>query len=123
MRNGRLLVAERPVGKPYSGFWEFPGGKVEDQESGEQTLRRELHEELGVEVTASRHLFNHTHVYPDKTVLLEVWLVTEFTGEPQGQENQALRWVLPAEITQLPLLEGNWAIIDKIISSILMHDQ
>lgn len=110
----KLLVAQRPVGKPYSGYWEFPGGKVEKQEAGEQALKRELHEELGIEIISSQHLFNHTHSYPDKNVLLEVWLVSQFSGEPQSKENQELRWVTQSEMKQLQLLEGNWPILDKI---------
>lgn len=113
-RENKLLVAERPVGKPYSGFWEFPGGKVELNELGEHALKRELHEELGIEVQTSQCLFEHQYTYPDKIVRLEVWHVTEFSGEPQGQENQELRWVTFDEMMELKLLEGNWPIVDRI---------
>lgn len=116
LRNGKMLIAERPPGKPYSGYWEFPGGKIEAQESGKAALHRELQEELGIEITAAKHLFDHTYQYPDKTVLLEVWLVKEFTGEPQGQENQQLRWIALYEAANVRLLEGNWTILDKLES-------
>lgn len=109
-----MLVAERPLHKPYSGYWEFPGGKIENDETGEQALTRELQEELGIVVTAARLWFQHVHTYPDKTVCLELWLVDSFSGEPQGKENQLLRWVQPTEIEQLNLLEGNRPILDKI---------
>lgn len=113
-RNDKLLVAERPVGKPYSGFWEFPGGKIEAAETGSDALKRELHEELGVVVLASTHLFNHSYDYPDKRVNLEVWQVTQFSGEPVSLENQSLRWVTLSEMSHLRLLEGNWPIVEKL---------
>src|SRR5437868_15512312 len=83
----KLLVAERPSGKPYAGYWEFPGGKVEKSESGEQAIKRELHEELGITVLTTQFLFTHHYVYPDKQVELEIWLITEFQGRPHGKEN------------------------------------
>jgi 8-oxo-dGTP diphosphatase len=116
MRDGKLLVAERPEGKPYSGFWEFPGGKIEADESGDAAIRRELQEELGIDVIQADCWFEHLHAYPDKTVLLELWRVTEFSGEPEGRENQVLRWVTFEEILHLPLLEGNLAILSQIKS-------
>lgn len=116
MRDGGILVAERPEGKPYSGYWEFPGGKVEEDESSESAIKRELDEELGIKVIASNHWFEHLHAYPDKTVLLELWRVTEFSGEPHGQENQTLRWVSYEELLHLRLLEGNLALLSQIKS-------
>lgn len=113
-QENKLLIAERPPGKPYSGYWEFPGGKVEANELSEHALKRELHEELGIEVISSQHLFDHNYTYPDKHVLLEVWLIKQFRNEPQSKENQKLLWVSHAEMIQLPLLQGNWDILDKI---------
>jgi 8-oxo-dGTP diphosphatase len=116
MRDGKLLMAERPEGKPYSGYWEFPGGKIEDDEDVGTAIKRELHEELGIEVTNAEPWFEHLHAYPDKTVFLELWLIKEFSGEPQGLENQQLRWVGYEEILHLNLLEGNLAIVSQIKS-------
>lgn len=115
-RGNTVLVAERPEGKPYSGYWEFPGGKVEANESGEDALKRELHEELGIDVVSASFWFDHEHAYPDKTVHLEMWLVSEFNGEPHSKENQQLRWVNLEQILALRLLEGNWPIINQIKS-------
>ena len=115
-RDGKVLVAERPAGKPYSGYWEFPGGKIESNETNHAALVRELKEELGIEVVAAKHWFEHQHAYPDKTVQLDMWIVDEFTGEPHGKENQQLRWATLSDILDLRLLEGNWPIIDKIRS-------
>lgn len=115
-KEGKLLVGQRPLGKPYSGYWEFPGGKIEESESSEQALKRELQEELGIDVVHAKHWFEHTHAYPDKTVLLDMWLVTQFLGEPESKENQTLRWVTLTDLLALQLLEGNWPIIDRIKS-------
>lgn len=114
MRDGKLLVAERPQGKPYSGYWEFPGGKVEVGEDSLSAMKRELREEIGVEAVELEHWFDHLHAYPDKTVLLELWRVKDYRGEPKGQENQELRWVDYDEMMHLQLLEGNLAIISEI---------
>lgn len=113
-RNDKILIAERPQGKPYSGFWEFPGGKIEPHESGEQALIRELHEELGIEVKLTQLLFHHEYTYPDKTVHLQIWQVTQFSGEPHGKENQQLRWVTKSQMMSMKLLEGNWAIVERL---------
>jgi len=113
-RGEKVLVAKRPENKPYSGYWEFPGGKIEENELGKDALIRELHEELGVDVASAKHLFDHVHAYPDKTVILELWLVMDFSGEPHSKENQEIRWVTLSEMLSLNLLEGNWAIMEKI---------
>lgn len=113
-QDNKVLVAERPKGKPYDGYWEFPGGKIETNESGIDALKRELNEELGIQVKQANFWFDHTHTYPDKTVFLEMWQVTEFLGKPISKENQTLRWVTFPEILNLRLLEGNWPIIEKI---------
>lgn len=115
-REDTFLIAERPVGKPYSGYWEFPGGKLEPHELAEQALKRELHEELGIQVITAQYICDHHYTYPDKTVKLEVWLVNDFVGEPQGQENQIIRWVSLADMSTMPLLEGNWPLLDIIKS-------
>lgn len=109
-----LLVAQRPPGKSYSGYWEFPGGKVEPAETSVAALRRELKEELNIDILNATLLLEHQHHYPDKTVQLEIWQVTDFCNEPCGHENQIIRWVTFAEMQQLNILEGNLAIMDQI---------
>lgn len=91
--DGRVLVARRPLDKHQGGLWEFPGGKIELGESAELALARELHEELGIRVRCARPLIRVHHDYPDKHVLLDVWEVTAFDGEPHGAEGQPLAWV------------------------------
>lgn len=95
---GRVLLAQRPDGKIAAGYWEFPGGKIEPEETPRQALDRELHEELGVTVRAARPLIRFRHEYSNRSVLLDTWLVTAFDGEPHGREDQALRWLRPAEL-------------------------
>ena len=82
--DGRVLIAKRPQDKHQGGLWEFPGGKVEEGEAVERALARELEEELGIRVEAARPLIQVQHDYPDKQVLLDVWEVSSFTGEPHG---------------------------------------
>src|SRR5262245_60995376 len=115
-RGDKILIAERPQGKPYSGYWEFPGGKIEPHESGYDTLIRELHEELGVTVNAANFLFHHEYAYPDKIVHLQIWEITDFAGEPHGREEQAISWVNLSEMKNYRLLEGNWALVERLES-------
>lgn len=113
-RGETILIAERPEGTPYAGYWEFPGGKIEQQESGEEALKRELYEELGIVISPATALFEHTYQYPDKTVRLEIWLVDQFEGEPYGKEGQKLCFVTLDDIHKFNLLEGNWPILERI---------
>lgn len=113
-REGKVLVGCRPEGKPYSGYWEFPGGKIESHETGEEALARELHEELGITVHRANMWFEHLHHYPDKTVNLILWRVNDFEGDPSSREAQELRWVSLEEMLSLNLLEGNRFIMDRI---------
>jgi 8-oxo-dGTP diphosphatase len=109
--DGRYLLAQRPAGKPYEGYWEFPGGKLEVGESVEAALSRELHEELGIRVTACERWRTLEHDYPHAYVRLFFCKVTAWDGEPVGQEEQALAWQhLPASVSPLlpaaiPVLE------------------
>lgn len=109
--DGRILIARRGESQHQGGLWEFPGGKVEDGEAVEVALARELREELGIEVTAARPLIKITHDYPDKQILLDVWDVSGFTGEPHGAEGQPLAWVLPRELPQYEFPEANRPIV------------
>lgn len=117
-RDDKLLIAERPSSKPFSGYWEFPGGKLAPAESAELALHRELQEELGIAVCSSTHLFDHHHDYPTRSVDLSIWHVSDFDGEPQGLENQAIAWVPFEKLVDYPLLPGNWAILDRLQKSL-----
>jgi 8-oxo-dGTP diphosphatase len=108
---GRVLVTQRPAGKSRAGQWEFPGGKIEGGESGAEALRRELREELGVQVTAAHALLELAHEYPEQQVLLSAWVVDAMRGVPCGREGQRLRWALPAALRALPLLPADLPIV------------
>jgi len=89
---GRLLLAQRPQGKHLAGTWEFPGGKLESGESPMSGMARELDEELGIRVHASRPLLSLTHAYPEKTVRLLLREVCDWDGEPHSREGQPIAW-------------------------------
>lgn len=90
--DGSLLLGQRPEGKPYAGWWELPGGKLEPGETILAALARELHEELGITVQASSTWITHVHAYKHATVRLFFCRVTQWEGEPRGLESQALQW-------------------------------
>ena len=114
---GSLLLAQRPGGKPYEGYWEFPGGKVEPGEAIAEALKREFREELGVEVLQCEPWCCVEHVYPHAHVHLHFYIIRQWRGEPQSLEGQAFAWqgevavepVLPATI---PLLEWLYRVGD-----------
>ncbi|MDD2051458.1 Nudix family hydrolase [Pseudomonas putida] len=109
--DGRILIARRADTQHQGGLWEFPGGKVEAGESVEVALARELSEELGIGVTTARPLIAVRHDYPDKQVLLDVWEVSAFTGEPHGAEGQPLAWVTARELSDYAFPAANQPIV------------
>lgn len=112
----RFLIAQRPLHVPQGGLWEFPGGKLEPNESAEQALIREIREEIGLEVKKCQFLGEITHQYPDKQVQLIVFHVTEFTGVAACLEGQlALKWVDRELFNPNDFPEANCAIF-KLIS-------
>ncbi len=108
---GRVLIAQRPPGKALAGRWEFPGGKRHAGESAFDALVRELREELGVEARAAEPLMRYAVEYPGRTVWLDMWVVTDWRGEPRGLDGQALCWVSPAELAQHDILEADQPIV------------
>jgi 8-oxo-dGTP diphosphatase len=111
---GRVLVAQRPVGKHLAGRWEFPGGKLNPGETPLAGLKRELAEELGVTLEAAEPLIRLHHDYPDRFVLLDVWRVTRYSGTPASLDRQALDWVAPDRLPSIDLLEADRPIITAL---------
>jgi 8-oxo-dGTP diphosphatase len=113
---GRVLIAQRPPGKALAGRWEFPGGKLHAGESACEALVRELREELGVEVRAAQHLMRYPVEYPGRVVWLNMWIVTDWGGEPAGLDGQALKWVAPPRLPEEDILEADQPIVDVLVS-------
>lgn len=111
---GRILIAQRPPGKHMAGGWEFPGGKVEPEEEPLAGLKRELREELGVDVIEATPLIAYEHGYSDRRVLLDLWLVSRYAGEPRSVEGQPLQWVTIDELETVGLLEADRPMIPAL---------
>jgi 8-oxo-dGTP diphosphatase len=109
-----ILVARRAQAAHQGGLWEFPGGKVEAGETVQAALHRELLEELAIEVRRCEPLLSIEHDYADKSVLLDVWWIDAFDGEPHGREGQPLRWVDVTELGGLEFPAANVPIIAAI---------
>ena len=102
---GRVLLAQRPASKSMAGLWEFPGGKVDEGETLEAALLRELAEELGIQVDPASlsPLTFASHAYPAFNLVMPLFLVTAWTGEPAGREGQALAWLPAGDLASKPM--------------------
>ena len=109
--DGRFLLGQRPAGKVYAGYWEFPGGKIEPGEAPLAALKRELHEELGIEVERAYPWLTRDYDYAHAAVRLRFFRVVRWTGEPHGRENQRFAWQYPDAISVDPLLPANTPIL------------
>lgn len=114
--DGRLLIAQRPPGKAMAGLWEFPGGKVEPDETPEQALIRELTEELGITVTeACLAPFTFaSHQYADFHLLMPLYLCRRWHGIPAAHEHAALKWVRPRELSAWPMPPADLPLIPML---------
>ncbi len=110
-RDGKILICLRPKHLDQGGLWEFPGGKREDGEGRFDALRRELHEELGIEIRSAVPLLRLTHRYPTKSIDLDVWEVTAWQGSAFGREGQKVEWVAPSQLDHYAFPSANKAII------------
>jgi len=112
--DGRYLVARRAPGQAMAGLWEFPGGAVEDGETAEAALARELREELGVTVAVGYPLTFAWHREAEQEVLLLFYRAALAAGEPHGREGQEVRWVTPAELAALPTPPADAELIRRL---------
>ena len=112
--HGRVLLQRRHADTHQGGLWEFPGGKLEPDESVARGLARELHEELGVDVLEHRPLIRVHHDYADRSVVLDVHAVTAWRGEPLGREGQPLAWVGPAQLRDYPMPAADEPVVKSL---------
>ncbi|MFG1331795.1 (deoxy)nucleoside triphosphate pyrophosphohydrolase [Xanthobacter autotrophicus] len=115
--DGRVLVAQRPEGKALAGLWEFPGGKVEPGERPEATLIRELDEELGITVKEAclAPLTFASHAYETFHLLMPLWICRRWEGTIQRKEHQALQWLRPARLRDIPMPPADEPLIPALI--------
>jgi 8-oxo-dGTP diphosphatase len=117
---GAVLLGQRPVGKPYAGYWEFPGGKIESGETLFAALSRELLEEIDVLIEDAEEFMVLEHDYPHAYVRLHICLVKSWQGQPRGLENQALGWLNIKDVDQIdiagfdPVLPATLPILEKL---------
>ncbi|MCX7193733.1 MAG: Nudix family hydrolase [Proteobacteria bacterium] len=109
--DGTFLLAQRPAGKIWAGYWEFPGGKVEAGETAHDALVRELHEELGIEVVTAYPWITRIFTYPHATVRLSFFRVTEWRGELYPHEGQQFSWQPATDVTVSPVLPANAPVL------------
>ena len=112
--DGALLMSSRPAGKPYAGFWEFPGGKVEPGETPLKALTRELAEEINIQVQSGDFLFQIEHEYAHAHVRLLFFRVTQWQGDPTAQEGQRLSWIEPHQAWPYPVLPATVPLLGQL---------
>jgi 8-oxo-dGTP diphosphatase len=112
--DGAFLLAQRPPGKVYAGYWEFPGGKAEPGEPPVQALARELHEELGIDVETVYPWITRVFTYPHATVRLNFFRVLSWHGEPHPREDQAIAWQQPGARMAAPMLPANAPVLASL---------
>ncbi len=113
---GEILIAQRPQHVLGGGLWEFPGGKVELNESSFNALQREFNEEIGIQVVAADPWFQVEHDYPQRRILLDSWTIRDYQGIPIGAENQPIQWVDPNELVKFNFPEGNLPFLKALCS-------
>ena len=115
--DGRVLLTQRPPGKPLAGLWEFPGGKIEGCETPEECLIRELHEELGIETKTDclAPLTFASHSYESFHLLMPLFVCRRFWGTPTAKEGQALKWVKPRQMRDFPMPPADEPLVAFLI--------
>lgn len=115
-RQDCFLITRRPADKHLGGLWELPGGKKETAETAQAALNRELAEEVGIEVVSASPFIEVLHRYPEKTILLDVWQVSHFTGEAVAREQQAMTWVRLDQLDNYAFPEADRPVLDAVLS-------
>lgn len=113
-KDGRILIAKRKEGWRHAGKWEFPGGTVEQNETPEACLRRELREELGIEAEVGEPYCEVTHAYSYATIQLLVYRARHVSGEFTLVDHEEMRWVLPADLSQYEFPEADVPVVERL---------
>ena len=113
-QEGKILIAKRQSHQHQGDCWEFPGGKVEPNESIYQAIKRELNEEVGIDVLQSEPWLEIQHDYHDKAVCLIVHKITSFSGMALGKEGQQIRWIFPQELQKYRWPDANSEIVKAL---------
>ena len=113
---GRILLARRTAGRDLAGAWEFPGGKVESNETPLQALARELHEELGIRIGPAEPFIAVPQAYPTKRIVLDVYTVTAYEGTPKGREKQARAWSPPEKLGSYPRPPADRPVVSALVA-------
>ena len=116
-RDGKILITQRHADSHLGGLWEFPGGKREKNETFEQCLVREIHEELGAEISANKLLKEIVHAYPNKTVRLKFFSCRLIHGEPQPLGCAALKWIGESELDNYKFPDADAKLLLKLKNS------
>jgi len=113
--NNQFLVCVRPEWTSFSGFYEFPGGKLEAGEGHYDALCREFKEEVGITIHKARHFMDRHQTLPMRPLHLSFWLIEDFTGEAKPQEGQELHWLEASRLTSVTFLPANQLVIEALI--------
>jgi mutator protein MutT len=114
-RDGKVLIARRPRGRHLAGFWEFPGGKQEENETLQGCLEREIKEELGIEIRADKKLLSVRHHYETTCITLHVFQCSDLKGRPTAQEGQEAKWVRPEDLPSYKFSPPDLKVVDMLL--------
>lgn len=114
--DGKLLITKRPEGSHLAGLWEFPGGKQEGDESLVECLKREIKEELGMDIRAEKPLISVQHEYDTKIITLHLFNCAKIKGRPQALDSQEIRWVVPKDLKKYSFPPPDLKIIETLIT-------
>ena len=117
LQNNKVLVARRHNHQHQGGLWEFPGGKIEEGEMPIDALKRDLKEEVNIDIHDAEQVLNINHDYSDKAVELIIFQVTNFSGDVRHCEGQEMRWVSRQELPGLEVPEANKAIVSMLLNT------
>jgi len=113
-----VLLGKRIKGKSLKGYWEFPGGKIEPNETPEEALFREFQEELGVEIGRSKKMEPVGYQYDHYDVLLMPFKIIDYVGHPSGLEGQELIWCAIDQLKEIEILPANWSLVEKLAAEL-----